>query len=444
MNRFFTLLFAAFCLTAVGQDTTRVCGYGITSQGGGIASWPYADIFIPSNQKAVTIYADFYRAHPQYSGSALDFSAAYCAGCSESDLVDWLPSYPNFFLWNYDTIPFPMYGTELLFDDISNSEVIGPGYLRILAPLTQVNDEWNDLCIGFLELSGCLDDQACNYSEGILISNPESCDYSCCPGPGCCHEGTIWDSNLQQCIVANPSDSNFDGCVQLNDLLDLLSAYGDCSAEESTWQCGDPLEYQGYGYETVQIGEQCWFAENLRSENYENGEAIPADLSDSEWEAFTEGATTVYNNDSNSLDLYGRLYNSYAVEDNRKLCPLGWKVPSDSDWMILEIELGMTEETASSTYHRGVEEGLKLKAGFGWFEAGNGTNVTGFSALPGGVRDDDGDFSLAGERGYWWSSTPIDSSLWYRRLDFNDDRVFRLYIIEQPDALSVRCIKDAE
>ena len=126
------------------------------------------------------------------------------------NLLDWSPPYPNFFLWNYDTIPFPMYGTELLFDDISNSEVIGPGYLRILAPLTQINDEWNDLCIGFLDLSGCVDDQACNYSEEILISNPESCDYSCCPGPGCCDIGML-GLGLGMCQGTNPSDSNFDG-----------------------------------------------------------------------------------------------------------------------------------------------------------------------------------------------------------------------------------------
>ena len=113
--------------------------------------------------------------------------------------------------------------------------------------------------------SGCMDAEACNY---VVEAGCEdgSCDYTCCPGPGCCDVGTEWSWASNTCIVANPADINFDGCVQLNDLLDLLSAYGDCGAEESPWQCGDPLEYQGYDYETVQIGEQCWFAENLRAE----------------------------------------------------------------------------------------------------------------------------------------------------------------------------------
>ena len=115
---------------------------------------------------------------------------------------------------------------------------------------------------------------------------------------------------MGQCYPTNPADINLDGCVQLNDLLDLLSAYGNCTAEESEWQCGDPLEYQGYDYETVQIGEQCWFAENLRAENYENGDAIPASLSDAEWASTNTGAMAVYDENMANLELYGRLYSA--------------------------------------------------------------------------------------------------------------------------------------
>ena len=75
--------------------------------------------------------------------------------------------------------------------------------------------------------------------------------------------------------MESPSDSDFDGCVGMTDLLNLLSSFGTCVEVDSDeefdngveeWACGDPLEYQGYDYETVQIGEQCWFAENLRSQ----------------------------------------------------------------------------------------------------------------------------------------------------------------------------------
>ena len=101
--------------------------------------------------------------------------------------------------------------------------------------------------------SGCTDSYACNF-DAAADCDDGGCDYSCCPGPGCCLDGQHWDWALNGCVITNPSDSNFDGCVQLNDLLDLLSAYGDCGAEEAPWLCGDPLEYQGYNYETVQMG----------------------------------------------------------------------------------------------------------------------------------------------------------------------------------------------
>ena len=58
--------------------------------------------------------------------------------------------------------------------------------------------------------------------------------------------------------------------------------------------CGDPVSYQGYDYATVLIGEQCWFAENLRCQNFQNGDAIPANLSDSDWENTASGAVAVY------------------------------------------------------------------------------------------------------------------------------------------------------
>ena len=77
-----------------------------------------------------------------------------------------------------------------------------------------------------------------------------------------------WTSNT--CIVTNPADSTFDGCVQLNDLLDLLSAYGERRVSVAVRR----FEYQGYDYETVLIGEQCWFAENLRAYHYRNGLAV--------------------------------------------------------------------------------------------------------------------------------------------------------------------------
>ena len=269
-----------------------------------------------------------------------------------------------------------------------------------------------------------------------------------------CLEGTVWDDELQGCVVANPADINLDGCVQLNDLLDLLSAYGDCGAEESPSLCGDPLEYQGYDYETVQIGEQCWFAENLRSENYLNGDVIPSNLSDGDWGNTTSGAVAVYDEDyvcyessldidevdaltyspyASNLESYGRLYNWYAVADSRSLCPSGWHVPTDQEWNVVSDVLGGQNVA-----------GGKMKTTYGW-NGGEGTNLSGFSGLPGGVRSDfSGSFCCAGYDGSWWSSTQSDSGALDRSLFQDGGDVLFPDDSNQRYGYSIRCIKDAD
>ena len=313
---------------------------------------------------------------------------------------------------------------------------------------------------GTCELPGCMDTQACNYSAEAVCDDG-NCDYTCCPGPGCCLGGQHWDWELNGCVITNPSDSNFDGCVQLNDLLDLLSAYGDCAAEGVAWQCGDPLEYQGYDYATVLIGDQCWFAENLRSENYENGDAISSNLSGSEWSSTTAGAVAVYGEPADcynyspdidacdhtlSLSEYGRLYNWYAVDDARGLCPSGWHVPTDGEWMTMEMALGMGEAEANGFGWRGTDQGSQMKTTYGWYNGGNGTNSSGFSGLPGGDRDLNGNFGTAGRHGYWWSSSPFGSSgasAVLRYLNFDNEDSYR-YFTDGRFGFSVRCVRDAE
>lgn len=259
-----------------------------------------------------------------------------------------------------------------------------------------------------------------------------------------------WDAN---------NDVDQDGCVGVGDVLQILSVFGSC---EPTWQCGDTLEYDNYWYETVLIADQCWFAENLRTTNYRNGDVIPAGLTDGEWTSTTSGATAVYgegddcNNfspdidacdEAQSLEEYGRLYNWYAVDDARDLCPSGWHVPTDGEWMVLEMELGMSESEANSTGWRGTDEGTQLKSTYGWseqFGLGNGTDDFGFSALPGGYRfNNNGYFYYAGYYGYWWSSSPSGGNAWSRYLSYyfpgiNRNANYPRY------GFSVRCLRDAE
>ena len=120
------------------------------------------------------------------------------------------------------------------------------------------------------------------------------------------------------------------------DLLSFLGVYGqaaDCAGyADASWSCGDPVSYQGYDYAIVQIGDQAGLRRKPEAENYRNGDAIPANLSDSEWGATTSGAMAAYGLGSNyaclnttqnadacdyawSLNEYGRPYNWYAADD---------------------------------------------------------------------------------------------------------------------------------
>ena len=214
------------------------------------------------------------------------------------------------------------------------------------------------------------------------------------------------------------------------------------------WTCGCPLTYQGYDYETVQIGEQCWFAENLRSDSYENGEQIPSNLTNAEWEATTVGAVAIFGEGSGncfeqsvegdacdevwSLEEYGRLYNWFAVEDARGLCPNGWVVPSDDNWTTMTDLLGGM-----------LVAGDAIKSVTGWPEISTGTDLSGFSGLPGGYRYWDGTFDNAGGFGSWWSSTPAGSSAWFRYvLGWSSEIMGPAW--DKRYGYSVRCIQDSQ
>ena len=219
-------------------------------------------------------------------------------------------------------------------------------------------------------------------------------------------------------------------------------------------QCGgvSTVTYDGYTYDLVAIGEQCWFAENLRNTHYANGDAIPGELTAGEWSSTTAGAQAVYGEGSSTcyhepcdevanLENFGRLYNWYAVDDSRGLCPSGWHVPTDGEYMTLEMELGMSSSEANSTGWRGTDQGAQMKASASDSPNWNGTNSSGFSALPGGYRNDDGYFSNVGSWAYFWSSSPNGSNAWNRRLSSGDDNVFRYYNGRRA-GFSVRCVRD--
>ncbi len=241
-------------------------------------------------------------------------------------------------------------------------------------------------------------------------------------------------SFAQSNALFNP-DYNGDGIIGVDDILGTLTFYSSAwdGPVSSSWSCGEAITYAGVWYSTVQIGDQCWFAENLRTTTYLNGDDIPKNLSGADWSSTLYGAMAFYANDLTSQVAYGGLYNWFAVADARGLCPSGWHVPTDGEWTILTDHLG-GESVA----------GGQMKTYDGWFNDGNGTNSSGFSGLPGGYRYfNSGSFLDAGDFGSWWSSSPSGSLAWYRYLYFDYENVLRYYD-NRRNGFSVRCVRDAE
>jgi uncharacterized protein (TIGR02145 family) len=302
-----------------------------------------------------------------------------------------------------------------------------------------------------LPVLGCTDSIACNFNEEAN-NEDDSCVYplfgeDCETGGAACGEGTIWDVNIQACVVSDfcQEDLDGDGVIGISDLMQLLSFFGTVCP---IWICGDPIAYHGYNYATVQIGEQCWFAENLRNEYYANGDAIPGDLANAEWITTSEGAQAVYIGVFGSSDYdpamladYGRLYNWYAVDDTRGLCPIGWHVPADGEFMTLEMELGMSESEANEGGYRGTDQGAQMKSSPEDSPFWNGTNTSGFSGLAGGYRNLNGDCMFESSSGYFWSASPNETYGWFRGLYFWTTEVSR-NSNDKRYGLSARCIKD--
>jgi uncharacterized protein (TIGR02145 family) len=223
------------------------------------------------------------------------------------------------------------------------------------------------------------------------------------------------------------------------------TAYGN-QQTLTTVTSSNPVDVDGNVYTTVTIGTQVWMAENLKTTKYRNGNAIATNLTDAAWSSTITGAYSIYNNDAANNTTYGKLYNWYAVADSRNLCPVGWHVPSDTEWKTLEISLGMSTTDADLTGARGNVQnvGGKLKSTSTLWNTPNtsATNESGFSGLPGGGRNYFGTYNDIGGYGYWWSSTEgSTSSAWSRFLDYVSGNSYRDYPNKQ-DGFSVRCLRD--
>ena len=200
---------------------------------------------------------------------------------------------------------------------------------------------------------------------------------------------------------------------------------------------GNVTDIDGNIYKTIQIGDQVWMAENLKVTKLNDGTAVPFESSNNSWMTIESARYCWYNNDIENNNTYGALYNRYAVNTG-KLCPVGWHVSTDSNWSTLARNTGGDNYAAIK---------LKETGSVHWSgSSSNATNASGFTALPGGMRNSDGSFNRLKNNGVWWCTNPENYafSSWFRLMIYDSDDIQKYGLTLSPQlGLSVRCVKDS-
>jgi len=224
-------------------------------------------------------------------------------------------------------------------------------------------------------------------------------------------------------------------------------------------------DIDGNEYPTVIIGEQEWMAKNLRTTRYRDETEIESGLSNSEWQSTSSGAMAVQpygsitglNSEEEVVEAYGRLYNWHAVSAPGGLCPDGWRVPTDDDWIQLlayadslgypnaSVSLGAANALKSRR-----QEGTILGPPWDTVEhpswryhaTHRGRDIFGFSGHGGGYRIFNGNFDFVAVYGYWWTSTETTATSAPSRSMFHGSgEVSRLNLTKQ-FGMSVRCLRE--
>ena len=193
-------------------------------------------------------------------------------------------------------------------------------------------------------------------------------------------------------------------------------------------------DIDGNTYKIVEIGQQYWMQSNLKVSRYRNGDSIPTGLLDSIWSKFTKGAAAQFENKFSNESIYGKLYNWYAVNDPKGLCPEGWHIPTNSEWNQLINQLG----------EKSVAGGKMKSKGTNFWKSPNkkATNESGFSALPGGCRNEEGDFSSLNIIAFFWSRTEstFGKAVFWSLINSSSSVI--KYEDYKSVGFSVRCLRD--
>ena len=277
-----------------------------------------------------------------------------------------------------------------------------------------------------------------------------------------CGVGTHWDEASQTCVadsVATEVINIVAGIQEFTALYEQMQALADsqatliselqqnysgcCSAvaevnvgeENAPDACNNAssIQYQGHDYDIVAIGDQCWFAENLRTWNYRNGDVIPEETDGPTWAGLTTGAAAAFDNDNSNYETFGLLYNWYAVSDSRGICPSGWHGATESDFQALLTAAGGSTEADVTLRSDDVA----------WIGSNpdSGTDALGFGLLPGGMRDGyygHGNFQYFQFYGALWTS-----DFGYKFFLVNGDGEAGIYSNAVSDAGKyARCVKN--
>jgi uncharacterized protein (TIGR02145 family) len=188
-------------------------------------------------------------------------------------------------------------------------------------------------------------------------------------------------------------------------------------------------------YPVVWICCNPWMIKNLDVETYRNGDPIPLVTDDAAWAALTTGAYCYYDNDPTTYAAtYGKLYNWYAVNDPRGLAPEGWHISSDLEWTSLADCLGGDAIAGGPIKEFGTMH---------WNDPNNGaTNLSNFTALPGGWRFLNGTFFNNGTHGFWWTPRENNTTMAWDRFLANNEFILYTGLHDKRSGFSFRCLRD--
>jgi uncharacterized protein (TIGR02145 family) len=212
---------------------------------------------------------------------------------------------------------------------------------------------------------------------------------------------------------------------------EMGTGYGSIKSFSTRLPCGQAIVIYGTStYHSVLIGSQCWMKENLNI-----GNKIPG--SQNQDPGITDIEKYCFNDIEANCTLYGGLYQWDEVMRNstnpgsQGICPNGWHIPSDAEWSALTAFLGGDSIA-----------GTKMKSNTGWYNNGNGTNISGFTCLPAGNRGNDASFNNLTQLGYFWTSSQVDASdSWNRKLNY-DTAIITKYNSFKTNGFSIRCMRN--